>query len=84
MTWPIRFASWYIFGICIGIFHCLYDLAHEVCQLVHRVGKALSLSLDRSISTPLITSETQYVQDLVREKLFLFDLTRSKETMIGV
>ena len=78
------FAQVNIFGMCIGIFHGLYDLAHEVCQLVHRVGKALSLSLDRSISTSLITSEAQDVQDLVREKLFLFDLTRSKETMIGV
>ena len=74
----------HIFGIYICIFHCHYDLAHEVCQLVHRVGKALSLSLDRSISTSLITSETQDVQDLVREKFFPFVLNGSKETMIGV
>ena len=56
--------------MCIGILHGLYDLAHEVCQLVHRVGKALSLSLDRSISTSLIASEAQYVQDLVGKKCF--------------
>ena len=67
------FRCTFLVFVLIDLFrYCHYDLAHEVCQLVHRVGKALSLSLDRSISTSLISSETQDVQDLMREILCLF------------